>query len=372
MPVNKQNVMKQALRDYIISSLMADNTIDIRTTMSSTIGWTDRGSGAELDLSSRLVNPDSGYFRVGDSTSFYNSWPTVKELTPSTEVYSIASALSSPLFQFPTDYPFDWDDRASGAYADGSFWTPVCPLNYRALGSRIVIGYSKPATDWLYCVHDRCVIQCSIGPLLWNDVGSDANKDGSIFGVSEVPGGMAMNTGVSFSGYDPAPYSGKFYCLKRKCVGPPLNVSKTILAIEEYFSVVPDTAIALTTSPLTTAALTTLELTPNEVTSSFLKIDSASTESVAVVSTGPKQSGGSVARIIIGVIAGILIAAIIVGVILFAKRQRKKKYENDIEMSPHVPLNSAPPVLKNIQIQEKIGNGNFGEGIANCNELFLK
>lgn len=234
-----REALKSALVDYFVGKLTADNTLDIQWTNSFTEGWKDDGSGANMDLNIRRPTPLDGYSIVGHSTQQYISWPVVKELTPSTDVFSLVTNYNSPLLRNPTDYERTYADFGSGADLDGSFWTPICSTNYRPLGFVDQIGYDKPTTDKIKCVHDRCIVQCAVGTLLWNDQGSGGEQDVAIWSVLENEEGMEMKTGIAIQGYDTPSISG-FNCLKKKCIAQPFTVTDEVRSdLRGYFTVKP-------------------------------------------------------------------------------------------------------------------------------------
>ncbi|NEO33294.1 MAG: Vps62-related protein [Symploca sp. SIO3C6] len=90
----------------------------------------------------------------------------------------ISGALASP-----TDYTLIWNDAGSGASSDGSVWRPVCPPGYKALGDVVSGSHKKPSTDEVKCVRETALSAALPGGFIWNDAGSGANRDFSAWGI---------------------------------------------------------------------------------------------------------------------------------------------------------------------------------------------
>ena len=77
----------------------------------------------------------------------------------------------------PDDYTLIWNDAGSGANQDGSVWRPVCPDGYKAMGDVGGGSHEKPSLDEVRCVRDGALTWGLPGDEIWNDAGSDANED---------------------------------------------------------------------------------------------------------------------------------------------------------------------------------------------------
>ena len=84
----------------------------------------------------------------------------------------------------PTDYTLAYNDQGSQGEHDGSFWHPVAPEGYVALGDVVVGGYHKPATDIIWCVREDLV---GYGKFLaasfWDDSRSGASMNASCWDI---------------------------------------------------------------------------------------------------------------------------------------------------------------------------------------------
>ena len=91
---------------------------------------------------------------------------------------TISSALARPL-----DYMAIWNDAGSGASQDGSVWRPVCPNGYGALGDVTNGSHAKPSIDAVRCVRQSALAAALPGNLIWDDTGSGATVDFGAWGL---------------------------------------------------------------------------------------------------------------------------------------------------------------------------------------------
>jgi hypothetical protein len=74
----------------------------------------------------------------------------------------------SGALEAPTGFTKIWDDTGSGAGANGSFWLPVAPDGYRALGVVAMAGHNTaPSTDDVRCVRSDLVVPAKAGGAIW-------------------------------------------------------------------------------------------------------------------------------------------------------------------------------------------------------------
>jgi hypothetical protein len=81
---------------------------------------------------------------------------------------------ASDLLARPTDYQLIWNDAGSGAKQDGSVWRAVCPAGYSALGDVTSGSHQKPGIDEVKCVKQSALVATRLGSSIWNDAGSGA------------------------------------------------------------------------------------------------------------------------------------------------------------------------------------------------------
>lgn len=77
-----------------------------------------------------------------------------------------------------------WKDEKSGAAKDGSFWRPIPPNGYVALGDVAQSKWSAPSVNDVWCVRADLAKQGSFGSnSIWDDKESGAKTDVSIWEV---------------------------------------------------------------------------------------------------------------------------------------------------------------------------------------------
>ena len=175
-------------------TLEAEPYLIVSTTSQYTWLYNDRGTGANMDVSIwRPLPADNTFSIVGDyaQNNYYDPAGT------SLIVKAINDDPSNPLLKPPINYSEIWDDKGSGGTHDGSIWWPVPPDGYLSLGFVGQNGYSKPFIPNYACVRkDFCKDSVS-GLLIWNDKGSGANKDVSIYKLEGVKGAFVAQSNYS-------------------------------------------------------------------------------------------------------------------------------------------------------------------------------
>ncbi|KAH6855968.1 hypothetical protein B0I37DRAFT_366214 [Chaetomium sp. MPI-CAGE-AT-0009] len=162
---------------------------DLRVTLTSAYDWrwNDGGSGANRD--GGFFHPKSqengnlrplGSLAVPHHGDVNNQWAVLLV----GDNPSQRSPGKGPAVQAPVDYHGLWNDSGSGSNSDGSFWRPVPPPGYIALGDVANAGYDKPGLDQVWCVRADLVSDGSYGKdAVWDDAGSGADVDGSFWAV---------------------------------------------------------------------------------------------------------------------------------------------------------------------------------------------
>ncbi|MFC1902206.1 Vps62-related protein [Chloroflexota bacterium] len=148
--------------------------------------WDDRGSGGDFDGSYWHPISPEGYYALGSLG--INKYGDPRG---NTAVIVVKDIDSSGVLAAPTDYERIWADSGSGANRDGSFWKPVAPTGYVALGVVAMGGYGKPSLDAIRCVKKELTANAKIGDRIWIDKGTGADTD---FGSWEVAPPDAPNT----------------------------------------------------------------------------------------------------------------------------------------------------------------------------------
>ncbi len=165
----------------------------ITLTSAFTPRWSDNGSGAARDgFFWHPVPQYAGTFRAAGSVAaphhadLNNNFAAVLLAdNPATRKQGATGPAVAP----PVDYVKVWDDEGSGAASDGSFWRPVAPRGYIALGDVAVGGRGKPSLEEVWCVRVDLVSDGVYAPgSVWDDIGSGAARDASFWEVQPKPG----------------------------------------------------------------------------------------------------------------------------------------------------------------------------------------
>lgn len=167
--------------------------------------WDDQSSGAYKAVSlwrpSTTSNELSQYFALGDiATTHYRNINQRKVVA----VVSDANRINGTALRPPEDYHRVWKDTGSGARNDFSIWRPLPPQGYVALGLVCGVGYDKPSRNAVRCVRADLVVKAQCGQLIWDDKGSGATKDFSIWSITPpraAPGEIHLAPGT-FTGSD--------------------------------------------------------------------------------------------------------------------------------------------------------------------------
>jgi Plant protein of unknown function (DUF946). len=180
-------------------------TLQVSVTSNYSWIYDDRGSGANMDITIYRPTPtptDPPYRILGDYAQGNYSAPTGTSLI----VRAINDDPNFPLLKTPIDYREVWNDKGSGGTHDGSIWFAVPPDGYLSIGYVAQSGYSKPSISNYVCVRKDLCVDTVPGPLIWNDKGSGANKDVSLYQIIGV-----VSAFVAQGNYNP--YTGPCYKL---------------------------------------------------------------------------------------------------------------------------------------------------------------
>jgi hypothetical protein len=124
--------------------------------------WDDSGSGYDQDGGFFHPLPPSGYYALGSIGQTHYGSPNGLRAAIVVKEVDGSGALAAP-----TDYTQIWNDSGSGATDDGSFWLPVAPEGYQALGVVAQSGYGKPSLDDVRCVRSDLVAPAKTGSAIW-------------------------------------------------------------------------------------------------------------------------------------------------------------------------------------------------------------
>ncbi|MDW3646399.1 MAG: Vps62-related protein [Bacteroidia bacterium] len=138
--------------------------------------YADHGTGADRDLSTWKATLPPGFSALGHyAKSGYGA--------PQTVMLAVR-AIDPTALAFPTDYKFIYNDGGTGGDMDGSFWQPIPPPGYRALGTVTMRSHGKPALNEVVCVRNDLTTYASVGKFIWNDGGSGGDRDVSLWQIN--------------------------------------------------------------------------------------------------------------------------------------------------------------------------------------------
>lgn len=124
--------------------------------------WNDSGSGLPMDGSYWHPVTTDGFMPLG-SLGFRQYYdPNGIHGVMVVKAKNGSDALTSPI-----DYTQVWNDSGSGASNDGSFWMPVPPAGYKAMGVVAQKGYNKPGLEDVVCIREDLTIPGEAGDLIW-------------------------------------------------------------------------------------------------------------------------------------------------------------------------------------------------------------
>lgn len=141
--------------------------------------WHDAGSGGDNDIGFFHPIVPADYHALGSFIRASGDGASARQ-TPTIVVKDSGTmgALAAP-----TGYTYIWNDGGSGADNDGSVWLPTCPPGFVALGVVTQTGYGEPSKDDVRCVKERYAVRGSVGSFVTNDQGSGANDDLGVWNI---------------------------------------------------------------------------------------------------------------------------------------------------------------------------------------------
>ncbi|KAM0246280.1 hypothetical protein ACHAQJ_010283 [Trichoderma viride] len=154
------------------------------TTTSFSQRWNDRGSGATRDGGFWHPNSQDDFRPLGSV-----GVPNYSDINGNYSAILIKANPNGtgdlPPVASPTGYTQVWKDEKSGAAKDGSFWRPIPPNGYVALGDVARQEWSPaPSQNDVWCVREDLVEQGSLAAnSVWDDKRSGAKHDVSIWEI---------------------------------------------------------------------------------------------------------------------------------------------------------------------------------------------
>lgn len=182
----------------------------------------DTGSKASRDLTVYKPSVDSGWYWVGQYAQGDHNKPTGQTI--------IVKPLKPDAVKPPTRFEQIWTDKGSGNSKDYSCWKPIPPVGYVALGHIMRLqkdNYDAPSGNeisGLVCVKSDLVSRAALATYsLWDDKGTTASKDCSLWAIKPKPGDVnsVIDAGTFYgepAKSDNRPQNPEAYCLKKDVV----------------------------------------------------------------------------------------------------------------------------------------------------------
>ncbi|KJZ77657.1 hypothetical protein HIM_02834 [Hirsutella minnesotensis 3608] len=161
---------------------------DLRVTMTSEYGWNwdDTGSGASRSVQVYTPSPQGDLRPLGSvaiGTGF--NVPSGKRATMlfgNKPGSSGRAAVASPV-----RYDQIWIDKGSGGKHEGSFWRPIPPSGYVAVGDVCAYKWGTPSLNAVYCLRSDLVRDGQYDQnSIWDDKKSGSDRDCSLWGVKPL------------------------------------------------------------------------------------------------------------------------------------------------------------------------------------------
>ncbi|MEJ2103524.1 MAG: Vps62-related protein [Ignavibacteriaceae bacterium] len=170
------NTGKSKERPVKIYDLQVLETEELLITFSQTFEfrWNDQGSGCSYNGSYYHPVTTDGFKPLGSLgfDGYYN--PDGLHGIMVVKAKTGSNALAAP-----TDYTLVWNDQGTGSNSDGSFWMPVPPTGYIAMGLVAQSGYSKPSLDDVVCVREDLTVIGEAGAVVWGTFNTVTSQFGS-------------------------------------------------------------------------------------------------------------------------------------------------------------------------------------------------
>jgi len=174
--------IEAAERQYIINELTY--RLDTKNNCNQIQKWTDKDSGADLDGYFFIPSVKDKFFMIGGfgTQSRKTSLCVITVSEPQNNPENTPTLLVAPI-----DWKLIWNDKGSGARKDGSMWEAIPPdSNYKCLGSIPQKGYKKPVLSNYRCVHVSLTKKIISNSVVWSDKGSNADKKVTMFRLPNI------------------------------------------------------------------------------------------------------------------------------------------------------------------------------------------
>jgi len=165
--------IKAAERQQIINEL--SYRLDTKESCDLIKRWSDSGSGADRDGNFYIPAVENNVYIIG---GFGAQSRNKSNCVTTVSIPANNPADAPALLVTPIDWKMIWNDEGSGADKDGSMWEAIPPDSnkYRCLGTVPQAKYKKPDVPNYRCVHNSLTEKIVSNELIWSDIGSNAAR----------------------------------------------------------------------------------------------------------------------------------------------------------------------------------------------------
>lgn len=167
----------------LVNTYNPNAELEVMTTGNLKMITNDRGSKARMDVAIyRPATVDEGWYLIGDLAVPSYRTPTQQAML--VRAINKDGINESDALAPPVDWVCMWASHGSSTKLHTSFWMPVPPEGYVALGCVGVQGYSKPELPEFRCVRADLCTEGTEKNIIWNDFGSGAPDDVTLWSVT--------------------------------------------------------------------------------------------------------------------------------------------------------------------------------------------
>ena len=165
--------IKAAERQQIINEL--SYRLDTKESCDLIKRWSDSGSGADRDGNFYIPAVENNVYIIG---GFGAQSRNKSNCVTTVSIPANNPADAPALLVTPIDWKMIWNDEGSGADKDGSMWEAISPdgNNYRCIGTVPQAKHKKPDVPNYRCVHNSLTEKIVSNGMIWSDIGSNAAR----------------------------------------------------------------------------------------------------------------------------------------------------------------------------------------------------
>lgn len=157
----------------------------------------------------RPVPADPGYFIIGDYAQSNNQVP----VAATTVFKPVNDDPANPLIKRPVGYSLKWNGYGTKE-GRGAIWLPTPPDGYVSVGCVATEGFKEPDLENYACLRQDLASGLTAGPQIWQDAGSGAKIDVSLYPAIGFPHAVFPYTFLADSNFAPQKLEKNEFVLK--------------------------------------------------------------------------------------------------------------------------------------------------------------